>query len=181
MSQAAEYSVIHRKAKVARDEFDAREMSPAKALRLSMAKTAETLFHLPLVVRTVEQVTVPLQQMETKLGDDGLLIVLDGSDGLNGAVKLDNAIVSSLIEVQLIGQLRDRAPEERAFTHTDAAITQPLINEMLGRFNDILADEEIESGADGLRFGDMVEDARTLVLGLEGSDFELYRLNVDLG
>ncbi|MEL7013855.1 MAG: hypothetical protein AAFO72_11310 [Pseudomonadota bacterium] len=63
MSQAAAYSVIHRKAKVARDEFDAREMSPAKALRLTMAKTAETLFHLALIVRTVEQVTVPLPQM----------------------------------------------------------------------------------------------------------------------
>lgn len=181
MSQAAAYSVIHRKAKVARDEFDAREMSPAKALRLSMAKTAETLFHLALIVRTIEQVTVPLQQMETNLGEDGLLIVLDGADGARGAVKLDHAFVTALIEVQLIGQLREKAPESRSFTHTDAAITQPLINEVLSLFHQILAEDEIDSGADGLRFGDMVEDARTLVLGLEAPDFELFRLNVDLG
>ncbi|MEM6481922.1 MAG: FliM/FliN family flagellar motor switch protein [Pseudomonadota bacterium] len=181
MSQAAAYSVIHRKAKVARDEFDAREMSPAKALRLSMAKTAETLFHLALVVRTVEQVTVSLPQMEASLGEGGLLIVLDEPDGLRGAVKLDHAFVTALIEVQLIGQLRDKTPEPRPFTHTDAAITQPLINEVLGLFHQILAEDSIESGVDSLRFGDMVEDARTLVLGLEAPDFELYRLNVDLG
>lgn len=181
MSQAAAYSVIHRKAKVARDEFDAREMSPAKALRLAMAKTAETLFRLALVVRTVEQVTVPLQKMEASLGEDGLLIVLDGADGLRGAVKVDAAFVSGLIEVQLLGQLRDRAPDPRPFTHTDAAITQPLINGVLGLFHQTLAEDEIDSGAEGLRFGDMVEDARALVLGLEAPDYELYRLNIDLG
>lgn len=181
MSQTAEYSVIHRKAKVARDEFDAREMSPAKALRLSMAKTAESLLQLALVVRTVEQVTVPLQQMESSLGEGGLMIVLDGTDGIRGAAKLDHALVTALIEVQLIGQLRDRMPDPRPFTHTDAAITQPLINEVLNRFHQILSEEDIDSGADGLRFGDMVEDARTLVLGLEAPDFELYRLNADLG
>ncbi|MEM9844348.1 MAG: flagellar motor switch protein FliM, partial [Pseudomonadota bacterium] len=96
MSQTAEYSVIHRKAKVARDEFDAREMSPAKALRLSMAKTAESLLQLALVVRTVEQVTVPLQQMESSLGEGGLMIVLDGTDGIRGAAKLDHALVTAL-------------------------------------------------------------------------------------
>lgn len=181
MSQSAAYSVIHRKAKVARDEFDAREMSPAKALRLSMAKTAENLFNLALVVRTIEQLTLPLQQMEEALGENGMLIMLDGRDGLHGVVKLDHALVTAFIEVQLIGRMRDRMPDERPFTPTDAAITQPLINEVLASFHQILAEDEIESGADGLRFGDMAEDARTLVLDLEAPDYELYRLNVDLG
>ncbi|MEL7013854.1 MAG: FliM/FliN family flagellar motor switch protein [Pseudomonadota bacterium] len=115
------------------------------------------------------------------MGEDGLLIVLDGTDGLRGAVKLDHSFVTALIEVQLIGHLRDKTPEARTFTHTDAAITQPLINEVLLLFDQTLAEEDIESGANGLRFGDMVEDARTLVLGLEAPDYELYRLNVDLG
>lgn len=181
MSEAAAYSVIHRKAKVARDEYDAREMSPAKALRLSMAKTAERLFQLALVVRTVEQVTVPLQNMEESLGEGGLLIVLDGTEGTRGAVKLDHAFVTALIEVQLLGQLRDKPPAPRYFTHTDAAITQPLINEVLGLFHQILAEDDLDSATDDLRFGDMVEDARTLVLGLEAPDYEHYRLNIDLG
>ncbi len=51
-------SIIHRKARVGREGFDARAMSPSKALRLSLAKSAETLFELALSVITVEQVTI---------------------------------------------------------------------------------------------------------------------------
>ncbi|MEM9499482.1 MAG: FliM/FliN family flagellar motor switch protein [Pseudomonadota bacterium] len=181
LGQTAAQSVIHRKARVARDEFDAREMSPPKAFRLAMAKSAEALFRLPLVVRTVEQTTIPLQQMEEAAGDGDLLILLDGPDGMRGAVRLDTAIVTSLIEVQLVGHLRQDPAAERTFTHTDAAIAQPLINDVLARFDTALAEEGVQSGAQGFRFGDMVDSARMLVLALDAPDFEMYRLTVDLG
>ena len=48
-------SVIHRKARAARDGSDRAGMSPAKALRLSLARAADTLFDLALTVATVEQ------------------------------------------------------------------------------------------------------------------------------
>lgn len=174
-------SVIHRKAKVARDEFDAREMSPSKALRLALAKAASAQFELPLVVRMVEHETVALTGIELLAGDDGLLILLDGLDGPPGAIKLDLQFVMALIEVQLMGEVRQGDAKPRPFTPTDAAIVQPLMNAVLeGYAEQVNACERMPDVA-RFRFGDRVENGRALALALWAPDYDLYRLNVDFG
>jgi flagellar motor switch protein FliM len=174
-------SVIHRKAKVARDEFDAREMSPSKALRLALAKAASAQFELPLVVRMVEHETVALTGIEPLAGDDGLLILLDGLDGPPGAIKLDLQFVMALIEVQLMGEVRQGDAKPRPFTPTDAAIVQPLMNAVLEGFAEQMNACERMPEAARFRFGDRVENGRALALALWAPDYDLYRLNVDFG
>ncbi len=180
MSAETPETVLHRKARVGRDGFDAREMSPAKALRLALAKSAARLMDLVLVVRTVEQSDLPLAKLEEKLGDDGLLILLDGPDQARGAVRLDLQVVSALIEMQLKGQVKRAEATPRPFTQTDAAIAQPLINAMLEGFDETLLEAGITTDPDGFRFGDRIADARTLYLALTIPLYDHFRLMLDL-
>ena len=76
MGSQDQHSVIHRKAQAARGGFDSRLMSPARALRLSLARTADMMFDLALTVVTVEQLRVPLSGLAKALGEDGLLLLL---------------------------------------------------------------------------------------------------------
>ena len=73
MATEEQKSVIHRKAMGGRDEFDARVMSPSKALRLALAKVSADLFGLAVTVTTVQQVKLPNKDIQAETGDDGLL------------------------------------------------------------------------------------------------------------
>ncbi|MGK7652551.1 FliM/FliN family flagellar motor switch protein [Roseovarius sp. B08] len=178
---ASSASVIHRKAKVARDEFDAREMSPSKALRLALAKAAAAQFELPLVVRMVEHESVTLTGIEALAGEDGLLILLDGLDGPPGAIKLDLQFVMALIEVQLMGEVRQGDAKPRPFTPTDGAIVQPLMDAVLDSYAEQVNACDRMPDAARFRFGDRVENGRALALALWAPDYDLYRLSVDFG
>ncbi|MEL7257978.1 MAG: FliM/FliN family flagellar motor switch protein [Pseudomonadota bacterium] len=180
MGEDSADSVIHRKAQVARDGFDAREMSPAKALRLALAKAAARLMGLALTVRTVEQTSLLSPEVEEAMGDEGLLVLLDGPDHARGVVRLDLQMVAALIEMQLKGRVIHGDAEPRPFTATDAAIAQPLINAVLDGLDETLTEAGLANCAQRFRFGDRVADARTLALALSEPDFDHFRLSVDL-
>lgn len=174
-------SVIQRKAQAARDGFDSRQMSPAKALRLALARAADALFDLGLTVATVEQLRLPLAEVGRSLSDEGLLVLLDGAGGARGALCLDPQFLAGLIEVQTTGGVRPGVARSRVATRTDAAMVAPLIDAVLEEF-----DSQMTRGVDGypsrgFGFGDMVEETRGLALALVASDFDLLRLTVDLG
>ncbi|SFO22287.1 flagellar motor switch protein FliM [Roseovarius lutimaris] len=174
-------SVIHRKAQAARGGFDSRLMSPARALRLSLARTADTLLDLALTVVTVEQLRVPLSELAKTLGDEGLLLLLEGENGQRGALSLDPQFLAGLIEVQTTGAVRQGAVEPRPPTRTDAAMVAPLINALLSGY-----DEQMAGGVEGYQprtfeFGDMVEDTRALALAMTAPDYDFFRITADLG
>jgi len=187
-------TVIHRKARASREEYQARAMSPAKALRLALAQAADTLFDLPLVVAAVEQVELPQTAIKPEFADGGLLVLLDGPHGARGAVRLDDALLAALIEVQTTGRVTGRGSGGRAVTRTDAAIAAPLIDAALQGAEIKLVGEGAEAQetagqtdpqphhwAAGYRFGVMIEDARGIVLALHAPDFHVFRLMVEVG
>ena len=174
-------SVIQRMAQAARDGFDNRQMSPAKALRLALARAADALLDLGLTVATVEQMRVPLAQVDRSLGDAGLLVLLEGGGGLRGALYLDTQLLAGLIEVQTTGAVRPGLARPRLATRTDAAMVAPLIDAVMAEFASQLAEDPQTQTPPQFRFGDLVEDLRSLSLLLVAPDFELLRLTVDLG
>lgn len=181
MGSRDQNSVIHRKAQAARGGFDSRLMSPARALRLSLARTADTLFDLALTVVTVEQLRVPLSDLASALGEDGLLLLLEGDTGPRGALALDPQFLSALIEVQTTGAVRRGAAQPRPPTRTDAAMVAPLINTLLTGY-----DEQMADGVEGYQprkfeYGDMVEDTRSLSLAMTASAYDLFHITADLG
>ncbi|WP_299849376.1 FliM/FliN family flagellar motor switch protein [uncultured Roseovarius sp.] len=173
-------SIIHRKAKGGRDEFDARVMSPVKALRLALAKVADKMFGLAVTVTTVEQVKLPHKAVQAEVGNDGLLLLLDGAAGARGAAKVDTQFLTALIEVQTTGTVRRSAGDARPVTRTDAAIVAPLLDAVMRRYDAQLTEADPKHVEENYRFGDMIEEARLLSLALEAPDYDLYRLTLDV-
>lgn len=173
-------SVIHRKAQAAREEFDAREMSPAKALRLSLELCGDALFDMALTVRAVEQRALPHTELRAQVPEDHLLLLLDGPEGGRGAVLLDLQFAQALVEVQTMGRVSPGDAPPRTLTATDASVSAPLVDEMLRAFADRLEALAPGAGPGIYRYGDRLEDARAVALALTAQDFELFRLTVDI-
>lgn len=180
MRQAESTSIIHRKARVGREDFDARAMSSSKALRLSLAKTADVLFDLALSVLTVEQRRIAAPALGEHMGEEGLLVILDGAAGLRGAVWLDPQIIAGLIEAQITGAVRRTPARPRSYTRTDAAMAARYLDAVLACFDAMLGEHQAGYTPLALRFGDRIEDARVLALTLDGGQFDLFRITVDL-
>lgn len=174
-------SVIHRKARPARDGCESRAMSSAKALRLALARAADTLFDLALTVATVEQQPATLGQLDAALHEDGLILLLDGSGGARGAVCLDQQMMAALIEVQTTGRVRKGTAQPRPATRTDAAMMAPLVDALMAGIDAEMGAEVDGYQPRGLGFGDRVEDLRSLALTLDAPDYDHFRVTVDLG
>ncbi|MFX0546991.1 FliM/FliN family flagellar motor switch protein [Roseovarius sp. S1116L3] len=189
MAQTGGNTVIHRKARASREEYQARAMSPAKALRLALAQASDTLFDLPMVVGTVEQVEISQTVLRGEFTGGGLMVLLDGPKGARGAVRIDDALLAALIEIQTTGRVTGRGTGGRAVTRTDAAIAAPLIDAALSGAEAKLAeDARSEEGdeapphwASGYRFGVMMEDARGMSLALGAAAFHVFRMMVEVG
>lgn len=172
--------VIPRKVRVGREEYQARAMSPAKALRLALAQASDAQFDLPLVVTTVEQEEISQTALGVEFGS-GLMVLLDGPKGARGAVRMDEVFLTALIEVQTMGRITGRDAGGRALTRTDAAIAAPLIDAALERAETQLREEVPDHWAGGYRFGVMMEDARGMTLALDAAAFHVFRMTVELG
>jgi len=173
--------VIHRKARPSRDGCEQRAMSSAKALRLSLARAADTLFDLALTVATVEQQRARLDRIDDILQEDGLILLLDGSGGARGAVCLDQQMMAALIEVQTTGRVRKGNAQPRQPTRTDAAMMAPLVDALMDGIDTEMGAEVDGYQPRGFCFGDRVDDLRSLTLTLDAPAFEHFRVTVDLG
>ncbi|MBC7133685.1 MAG: FliM/FliN family flagellar motor switch protein [Roseovarius sp.] len=180
MSAARQASVLRRKTRAVREGSDPRIMSPVKALRLSLARAADTLFDLTLTVATVEQRRIEPGEIEGILGDEGLFLLLEGAGGARGALRLDPALVAGLIEVQTIGHVLPGAVRPRPPTRTDAAMVAPLVDAALAGFDAEIAAAHPRQPPRGFRYGDRVEDGRALALLMTAAEFDLFRVTVDL-
>ena len=181
MADQQKASVIRRKTRAAREGADPRVMSPVRALRLALARAAETLLDLPLVVATVEQRRVEAGEVEAALGAEGLFLLLDGAEGARAAMRLDPGLLAALIEVQTTGQIRAGEVRARMPTRTDAAMVAPLVDALLAGFDEGMGESGADHAPRGFHFGDRMEDARALSLLLAAPEFEVFRLTVDLG
>jgi flagellar motor switch protein FliM len=180
MAQTEQASVIRRKTRAAREGADPRVMSPVRALRLALARAADTLCELPLVVATVEQRRVEAGEVEAALGGAGLFVLLDGAAGVRAAMRLCPAFTAALVEVQTTGRIRPGEPRPRPPTGTDAALVAPLVDALMAGFDDGMGGGA-QAAPRGLHFGDRVEDARALALLLTAPEFDFFRLTADLG
>ena len=142
--------------------------------------TAKTLYDLPLAVIGAKQARCEQDGAGAYLADDRLLVLLDGADGLAGAVSLDGSCVAALIQQQTMGNVTGNAVSDRAFTGTDAALAEPLIETLLAQAADLADAPEDQRCLSGFRFGARVEDVRSLVLALEADRFRVFDLTVDI-
>lgn len=172
--------VLLQKAQAAKRAEEARVMSPAKALRRALSRTANDEWELMLTAQGVLIEELDQDGAAAALTGAGLLVLLDGPDGAVGGVLLDRELLAGLIEVQTIGRVTKLPADTRELTHTDAAMMTPLIDGCLKRFVTNLEGHPMAAGAQGFRFGVMMTDVRSLSLLLDAAEYSVFRVTLDL-
>ncbi len=174
-------SVLARKLAVAREGTSGISSSATlKVLRRSLARAAADLCELPVAVIAARQVNCIPEDLGRHLSDDKLLVVLDGPNGRIGAASLDAPTVTALIQQQTMGQVMGKAPTERHYTSTDAAMTADFIDRAFAKAVTMLEGQPDLSLFEGFRFGARIDDVRSLMLGLEAEDYRVIELTLDL-
>ncbi|GAA4218417.1 flagellar motor switch protein FliM [Sagittula marina] len=169
------------KAQAALRAFEARGMSPAKALRRALSKTADVLWDLALVTQSVTVENLDQDGVVESLSPSDLVLLLDGPDGAIGLATVDRQVLTGVIEVQTIQQVTQMPIEEdRPLTQTDAAMISPLLDGALMRMVAVLEDSPLTEMLEGFCFGAMLEDARAAGLLLDASGYKAFRADVDL-
>ncbi len=180
MDGNAPNDVLGQMAQAAQRAYEARGMSPAKALRRALSRTADTLWDLALVVHAVSVESLSQDGVVEQLGDDDLLVLLEGPEGAIALAVIDRQILTGLVEVQTILQVTQMPLEERELTATDAAMAAPMIDGTLSRFADNLDEHPLRQKLDGFSFGAMIVDQRAVSLLLDAPNYRSFRADVDL-
>lgn len=168
------------KAQAAQRAFEARGMSPAKALRRALARTADVLWDLALVCHGVQLERLDQDGVIDRLSEEGLIILLDSPDGVIGLAEVDREVLTGIVEVQTIQQVTTMPIDDRPLTPTDAAMMAPMLDGTLSRFPLLLEDSPLRPQVEGYRFGAMVEDKRGVGMILDAAAYRAYHATVDL-
>ncbi|WGW03786.1 FliM/FliN family flagellar motor C-terminal domain-containing protein [Tropicibacter oceani] len=156
-------------------------MSPAKALRRALSRTADVNWDLALVTLAVTIDQRDQDGVIDGLGKSDLLILIDGPEGALGLAVLDREVITGLIEVQTIQQVTQMPVDtDRVLTPTDAAMMAPMIDGTMERFVENLGDHPLLPQIEGYRFGAMLEDARSAGLLLNAANYRVFRAEVDI-
>lgn len=152
-----------------------------RAFRLAFARAMRDEMQLSVEVEQVDLQTSGLGDVLESLPEMGLIMVLDGPDGVLGLLVLSNPTLAALIEVQTMGAIQAQPGPARRPTRTDAAIVTGAMDKVLGEMDQLLADEADLVWAGGYRFASFLEDARPLGLLLDDTAYRFIQARVRLG
>ena len=180
MGDTENQTVLARKTASARSARKAKATTLQKALRVTLAKVAEALMDLPAAVLSVSIQDIQGDEIEAALDDGQLQLILDGPKGCIGAAMFEPVVVGALIQQQTLGTVSAGPDPERTMTRTDAAICAPLLDTLFERAVPILDEPDEAALIEGFQFGAKAQDARTLALALDASDYVAIRLTLDI-
>ncbi|KPA23334.1 Surface presentation of antigens (SPOA) [Shimia sp. SK013] len=180
MGDAANSSILRRKALDGLSGHKARSMSPEKAIRLGMALSAQNGMGLACEVTKVQRGKVSHETLVGMLDSDCLLAVLEGENGARAALAIDLQVLSGLVEHQTLGRVLPSPASPRPATLVDAALVTPVIEDTLARFVSLLNTDEAPKWLQHYKFGAVTDDTRTLSLSLKAHDFHFMMLDVTL-
>lgn len=173
-------SVLQRKAQVGKQEHQARAMTVPKALRVGLAKVADDAFDMALAVIGVTKETAAASVVLEDVGEETLLLLLDGVAGKVGGALLGSALVSALVQQQTTGRVAAAVVEDRRMTATDAALCAPLIDLLFKRAHGLVDNDADRVALPCLKFGARAENKRLFELALDEVEYTVLRLTVDI-
>ncbi|MEP1535665.1 MAG: FliM/FliN family flagellar motor switch protein [Paracoccaceae bacterium] len=180
MGEATSNTFLKRKAAAGREDHLARAMTIQKAVRVTAAKTAEDLLQLPLAALAISAEVFNNADLEERIKEDCLLLLLDGPHGQPGLAMLDGSLVGGLVQQQTMGRVLEASNAERQMTQTDAALTAPFVDELLTRIPKILELPDDIRLLSGYQFGVMAEELRAVKMALEALEYTSLKMTLDL-
>lgn len=176
-------SVMQRKLARVVQEGTAGSRAALPALRLACARGAAAVMDLALAVIGANQRRCSAAGLRDLVPENQLMVFLDGPEGLCGGAILDSRFVTGVIQKQTMGTLLEapETDEPRYFTDTDAALSAPLLDEILERAAVLAEIPEDQRLLEGFRFGARAVDVRTLLVAMEADHYRVFDLALDLG
>lgn len=157
-------------------------LTPARALRLAMVRSAEASVGLTLAVLGIREEEGPLDDLLGRLEEGLMVLSLEEQGGEPvGLVALDLEARSAAAEAQALGQVLDRPAEPRAPTAADAALARPLLAAFLAQAEEAVAGTPLEGWLRAPRPAERLAGAREAALLLADGAYRAVRLTLDLG
>ena len=151
-----------------------------RALRLALARAAMDRLGLPLSVIGAKQAARSSADLCGSVEEGWLLLLFNSDHGGPAGFCLDPGCVSAIVQTQTIGEVIPDPPQERRFTDTDAAMTAPLIEDMLQRAQKLVESPEDVVSFQGYEYSERIADLRSLTLALVDDVYRIFDLTVEL-
>ncbi|KAA9005623.1 FliM/FliN family flagellar motor switch protein [Histidinibacterium aquaticum] len=156
-------------------------VTPARALRLAVARAVESVAGVEVSVGAVSEEVLDLDSLVADRTGAELILCLDGPAGLDGIAAIDGELRAALVEAQTMGRLSASPAPERPVSVADAALARPVIDAILGELLVAAAPTALAGWTEGLRAGARMESPRAVGLRLAEGSYRTVRLTVDLG
>jgi flagellar motor switch protein FliM len=151
-----------------------------RAWRLSFARAARDMMHLPVDFLTLAVARHSLSEVLDFPPERSLILMLEGPQEGLGLLILSPDLLNGLIEVLTLGRCGPQVPVARKPTRTDAAMLAPLADLALANLEEALAEESDLIWTSGFRFASYIEEARSLALLLEDISYCTLRAKLSL-
>ena len=180
MSSSETETILRRKLVPPPGPLEATGMSPAKALRLAMARAGEECIGLTLAVSGFAEDRLTLADLVATLENGTCLIFsLRGPDASQAIAVWDLASVSALIEHMVTGRVVPGEPAERMLSRIDAAMVSDFLDRCLNGFDAQMEGASAGAYPGGFRVHGVLEDARAVSMALEDMEYRQFRLSLD--
>lgn len=154
--------------------------TPARTLRLALARAAIQSIKLPLSVSTVADDILPFDDVFPRFPEDHLHLGLLEHGELAGYAVFDHSFRIALVEAQMMGRVAPEFDAERPVTSADAVLCGQLVTAF---FSDLCADDrpgEFESWVEDLTPGKRIRGPRDASLALRNGVYRLLEFGVEL-
>ncbi|MGB0905195.1 MAG: FliM/FliN family flagellar motor switch protein, partial [Mangrovicoccus sp.] len=172
-------SVLRRKAGANRAPAEFGEMTPAKAIRLSLSKAGQDILRVAVSAGTVEEQRLTLDKMSEAMPEGAMILLMHGPKDCRGLVGLDVTAMTAVVEALTTGRVTKNEAADRKPTATDALICLPFLSSTMAGFGERLKDETAGSWATGFVPDEAIGDLRRLPLLLEDEEYRMQTIPVD--
>jgi len=179
MAEAADNLVLRRKAGAARAAAELTAMTPAKALRLALARAGDEVLETQMGLQDLAEAKGRPESLLKEAPDPALYLRLRGPDGGEGLAMLCPQAVAAVLEAQLTGKVLSQEAADRRPTGTDAIMAAGVLDQVLIHFGAYVTDCPDPLPVAGYLAGPTLADARAAVLTLDDVDYLQYDLTVD--
>jgi len=175
----ASHDVLRRKLRVESSMPEEAAISPARAVRVALARAADQAFSLALRAGSIRQSRLDLADVVEHINETWALFPVSHDDGEVGAICVNPAACFAFVEQQTMGQVRPDAAPDRTLTSTDRALTQPLSDLFLRLFDETLEGAPTAFWTQGYRCEDPVPTRHLLALQLEALEYRVFDVTME--
>ena len=157
------------------------DISPAKAMRLAIAKAGQDVLTQPIMGSGLEELQSPVQKLTEILPENPLCMMMRGPEEGTGLAILDRSAVFAVTEALTKGIISDVAPPDRPLTTTDGFLCQEFLQVILTVFSKRLEAQPSASWAASYEIDEMIRDLRRLPLLMQDVAYRVMTMDCDFG